>query len=166
MKIAILPGDGIGPEIVGQAQRVLDLFASEGLALTTESAPMGGAGYDAAGDPLPPATLALAERSDAILMGAVGGPKYDALPRAMRPEQGLLRIRKALNLFANLRPAMLYPELAQASSLKPEVVSGLDILIVRELTGDIYFGQPRGRRKDAAGNDEGFDTMHYSVPEV
>ena len=166
MKIAILPGDGIGPEIVGQAQRVLDLFASEGLALTTESAPMGGAGYDAAGDPLPPATLALAERSDAILMGAVGGPKYDALPRAMRPEQGLLRIRKALNLFANLRPAMLYPELAQASSLKPEVVSGLDILIVRELTGDIYFGQPRGRRKDASGNDEGFDTMHYSVPEV
>ncbi|MFO1302911.1 MAG: 3-isopropylmalate dehydrogenase [Burkholderiales bacterium] len=166
MKIAILPGDGIGPEIVGQAQRVLDLLASEGLSLATETAPMGGAGYDAAGDPLPPATLALAERSDAILMGAVGGPKYDALPRAMRPEQGLLRIRKALNLFANLRPAMLYPELAQASSLKPEVVSGLDILIVRELTGDIYFGQPRGRRKDASGHDEGFDTMHYSVPEV
>ncbi len=166
MKIAILPGDGIGPEIVGQAKRVLDLFASEGLALATESGTIGGAGYDAAGDPLPPATLALAERSDAILMGAVGGPRYDTLPRAMRPEQGLLRIRKALNLFANLRPAMLYPELAEASSLKPEVVSGLDILIVRELTGDIYFGQPRGRRKDAAGQDEGFDTMHYSVPEV
>ena len=99
-------------------------------------------------------------------MGAVGGPKYDTLPRAMRPEQGLLRIRKALNLFANLRPAILYPELAQASSLKPEVVSGLDILILRELTGDIYFGQPRGRRRNAAGDDEGFDTMHYSVPEV
>jgi len=166
MKIAILPGDGIGPEIVAQAQRVLDLFASEGLALATEVAPMGGAGYDAAGDPLPPATLALAQSSDAILMGAVGGPKYDTLPRAMRPEQGLLRIRKALNLFANLRPAILYPELAQASSLKPEVVSGLDILILRELTGDIYFGQPRGRRRNAAGDDEGFDTMHYSVPEV
>ena len=166
MKIAILPGDGIGPEIVAQAQRVLDLFAGEGLALATEVAPMGGAGYDAAGDPLPPATLALAQSSDAILMGAVGGPKYDTLPRAMRPEQGLLRIRKALNLFANLRPAILYPELAQASSLKPEVVSGLDILILRELTGDIYFGQPRGRRRNAAGDDEGFDTMHYSVPEV
>jgi 3-isopropylmalate dehydrogenase len=166
MKVAILPGDGIGPEIVGQARRVLDLFASEGLALATEVAPMGGAGYDAAGDPLPPATLALAQSSDAILMGAVGGPKYDTLPRAMRPEQGLLRIRKALNLFANLRPAILYPELAQASSLKPEVVSGLDILIVRELTGDIYFGQPRGRRRNEAGHDEGFDTMHYSVPEI
>jgi 3-isopropylmalate dehydrogenase len=145
---------------------VLDLFASEGIALVTEAAPMGGAGYDAAGDPLPPATLALAQSSDAILMGAVGGPKYDTLPRAMRPEQGLLRIRKSLNLFANLRPAILYPELAQASSLKPEVVSGLDILILRELTGDIYFGQPRGQRCNAAGFDEGFDTMHYSVPEV
>ena len=166
MKIAILPGDGIGPEIVAQAQRVLDLFVSEGLALTSEVAAMGGAGYDAAGDPLPETTLALAQRSEAILLGAVGGPRYDTLPRDMRPEQGLLRIRKALNLFANLRPAMLYPELAQASSLKPEVVAGLDILIVRELTGDIYFGQPRGRRRNAAGHDEGFDTMHYSVPEV
>jgi len=166
MKIAILPGDGIGPEIVGQAQRVIEVLRGEGLPLTTQTAPMGGAGYDAAGDPLPAATLALAQASDAILMGAVGGPKYDTLPRAMRPEQGLLRIRKALNLFANLRPAILYPELAQASSLKPEVVSGLDILILRELTGDIYFGQPRGRRRNAAGDDEGFDTMHYSVPEV
>jgi 3-isopropylmalate dehydrogenase len=166
MKVAILPGDGIGPEIVGQAQRVLELLRGEGLALTTETAPMGGAGYDAAGDPLPAATLALAQSSDAILMGAVGGPKYDTLPREMRPEQGLLRIRKALSLFANLRPALLYPELAAASSLKPEVVSGLDILIVRELTGDIYFGQPRGRRRNAQGADEGFDTMHYSVPEI
>jgi 3-isopropylmalate dehydrogenase len=166
MKIAILPGDGIGPEIVAQAQRVLDLLRSEGLALTTESAPMGGAGYDAAGDPLPQKTLELAQSSDAILMGAVGGPRYDTLPRAMRPEQGLLRLRKGLSLFANLRPAMLYPELAAASSLKPEIVSGLDILIVRELTGDIYFGQPRGRRRNADGADEGFDTMHYSVPEV
>jgi 3-isopropylmalate dehydrogenase len=166
MKIAILPGDYIGPEVTGQAQRVLELLRNEGLALTFESAPMGGAGYDAAGDPLPPATLALAKTSDAILMGAVGGPKYDALPRASRPEQGLLRIRKELGLFANLRPALLYPELAAASSLKPEIVSGLDILIVRELTGDIYFGQPRGRRRNAQGADEGFDTMHYSVPEI
>jgi len=166
MKIAVLPGDGIGPEIVGQATRVLDLLRSEGLPLTMQTAAMGGAGYDAAGDPLPPATLALAQMSDAILMGAVGGPKYDALPRAMRPEQGLLRIRKALSLFANLRPALLYPELAAASSLKPEIVSGLDILIVRELTGDIYFGQPRGRRTTAEGAQEGFDTMHYSVPEI
>jgi 3-isopropylmalate dehydrogenase len=166
MRIAILPGDGIGPEIVAQAQRVLDLLRSEGLVVTTESAPMGGAGYDAAGDPLPAATLALAQSSHAILMGAVGGPQYDTLPRALRPEQGLLRLRKGLSLFANLRPALLYPELAAASSLRPEVVSGLDLLIVRELTGDIYFGQPRGRRRTADGADEGFDTMHYSVPEV
>ncbi|MFO1398053.1 MAG: 3-isopropylmalate dehydrogenase [Burkholderiales bacterium] len=166
MKIAILPGDGIGPEIVGQAQRVLDVLRDGGLPITYASAPMGGAGYDAAGDPLPPATLALAQGSDAILLGAVGGPKYDTLPRDKRPEQGLLRIRKALNLFANLRPALLYPELAAASSLKPEVVSGLDILILRELTGDIYFGQPRGRRTNAQGDVEGFDTMHYSVPEI
>jgi 3-isopropylmalate dehydrogenase len=166
MKIAILPGDGIGPEIVGQAQRVLDALRAEGLDAGYDIAPMGGAGYDAAGDPLPAATLALARASDAILMGAVGGPQYDALPRAMRPEQGLLRIRKALDLFANLRPAMLYPELAAASSLRPEIVSGLDILIVRELTGDIYFGQPRGRRTNVHGQQEGFDTMHYSVPEI
>jgi 3-isopropylmalate dehydrogenase len=166
MKIAILPGDGIGPEIVGQAQRVLDALRADGLPIETESAPMGGAGVDAAGDPLPPATLALARASDAILLGAVGGPRYDALPRAQKPEQGLLRIRKELGLFANLRPALLYPELAAASTLKPEVVAGLDLMIVRELTGDIYFGQPRGRRKSAAGDDEGFDTMHYSVAEV
>ncbi len=166
MKIAILPGDGIGPEIVGEAQRVIEVLRGEGLALTTEAAPMGGAGYDAAGDPLPEATLALARSADAILMGAVGGPKYDTLPREKRPEQGLLRIRKALSLFANLRPAILYPELAAASTLKPEIVSGLDIVIVRELTGDIYFGQPRGRRTNAAGEEEGFDTMHYAVSEI
>jgi 3-isopropylmalate dehydrogenase len=166
MKIAILPGDGIGSEIVGQAQRVLEALRGDGLPIETETAPMGGAGYDAAGDPLPPATLDLAQQADAILMGAVGGPKYDTLPRELRPEQGLLRIRKALALFANLRPAILYPELAAASTLKAEVVAGLDIMIVRELTGDIYFGQPRGRRKTAAGDTEGFDTMHYSVPEV
>ena len=166
MKIAILPGDGIGPEIVGQAQRVLDVLREGGLPITTETAPIGGAGHAAAGHPLPPATLALAQSSDAILLGAVGGPQFDTLPRALRPEQGILGIRKALGLFANLRPALLYPELAAASTLKPEVVAGLDLLILRELTGDIYFGQPRGRRKNAAGDDEGFDTMLYSVPEI
>jgi 3-isopropylmalate dehydrogenase len=166
MLIAILPGDGIGTEIVEQAVRVLDLLRAEGLPITTDTAPIGGAGFDAAGHPLPPATLALAQRADAILMGAVGGPRYDTLPRELRPEQGILRLRKALGLFANLRPARLYPELAAASTLKPEVVAGLDIMILRELTGDIYFGQPRGRRKNAAGDDEGFDTMLYSVPEI
>jgi 3-isopropylmalate dehydrogenase len=166
MLIAILPGDGIGTEIVEQAVRVLGLLRAEGLPITTDTAPIGGAGFDAAGHPLPPATLALAQRADAILMGAVGGPRYDTLPRELRPEQGILRLRKALGLFANLRPARLYPELAAASTLKPEVVAGLDIMILRELTGDIYFGQPRGRRKNAAGDDEGFDTMLYSVPEI
>jgi len=166
MKIAVLAGDGIGPEIVGQAQRVLEVLRAEGLPIETEAAPFGGAGHDAAGHPLPPATLALAQASDAILLGAVGGPRYDTLPRALRPEQGLLGIRKALELFANLRPAMLYPELAEASTLKAEVVAGLDLMIIRELTGDIYFGAPRGRRTDAAGQEEGFDTMHYSVPEI
>jgi 3-isopropylmalate dehydrogenase len=166
MKIAVLPGDGIGPEIVAEASRVLDVLRAEGLAVTTESAPIGGAGHDAAGHPLPPATLQLARDADAVLMGAVGGPKYDTLPRELRPEQGILGIRKALGLFANLRPAKAYPELAAASTLKPDVVAGLDIMIVRELTGDIYFGQPRGRRKNAAGDEEAFDTMHYSVPEI
>ena len=166
MKIAILPGDGIGSEIVGEAVKLLDALRREGLPIETEVAPIGGAGYDAARQPLPAATLALAQTADAVLMGAVGGPRYDALPRALRPEQGILGIRKALGLFANLRPALLYPELAASSTLKPEIVAGLDIMIVRELTGDIYFGAPRGRRKNAAGDDEGFDTMHYSVPEV
>jgi len=166
MKIAILPGDGIGPEIVGQAQAVLAALAADGLPLTTATAPIGGAGYDAAGQPLPDATLALAQRSDAVLLGAVGGPRYDALPRAMRPEQGLLAIRKRLGLFANLRPALLFPELAAVSTLKPDVVAGLDLLVVRELTGDIYFGQPRGRRTNAAGEAEGFDTMHYAEGEI
>ncbi len=166
MKIAILPGDGIGTEIVGEAQKVLALLREQGLPVATETAPIGGAGYDAAHHPLPEATLALARAADAVLLGAVGGPRYDALPRELRPEQGILGIRKALALFANLRPALLYPELAAASTLKPEVVAGLDIVIVRELTGDIYFGEPRGRRKTAAGDDEGFDTMRYSVPEI
>jgi 3-isopropylmalate dehydrogenase len=166
MKIAILPGDGIGPEIVGEATKVLDVLRGEGLAIETGTAPIGGAGYDASGHPLPDATLALARGADAVLLGAVGGPRYDTLPRAMRPEQGILGIRKALGLFANLRPALLYPELAGASTLKPDVVAGLDLMIVRELTGDIYFGEPRGRRRSAAGDDEGFDTMRYSESEI
>jgi len=166
MKIAILPGDGIGPEIVTEATKLLDVLRREGLSIETETAPIGGAGYDAAGHPLPEATLALAKQADAILLGAVGGPRYDTLPRPMRPEQGILGIRKALGLFANLRPAMLYPELAAASTLKPDIVAGLDLIIVRELTGDIYFGEPRGRRKSPAGDDEGFDTMRYSESEI
>jgi 3-isopropylmalate dehydrogenase len=163
MRIAVLPGDGIGPEITAQAVRVLEAL---GLGLQIEQAPVGGAGYDASGDPLPPETLALCERSDAILFGAVGGPRYDALPRPMRPEQGLLRLRKHFDLFANLRPAVVYPELAHASTLKPEVVAGLDLLILRELTGDIYFGQPRGVRTTETGEREGFDTMRYTESEI
>jgi 3-isopropylmalate dehydrogenase len=155
MKIAMLPGDGIGTEIVAEAAKVLERLRRDGLPIETETAPIGGAGYDAAGQPLPEATLAVAQRAEAVVLGAVGGPKYESLPRNLRPEQGLLSIRKALGLFANLRPALLYPELAASSSLKPEVVSGLDIMIVRELTGDIYFGTPRG-----------FDTMLYSEPEI
>ena len=166
MKIAMLPGDGIGTEIVAEAAKVLERLRRDGLPIETETAPIGGAGYDAAGQPLPEATLAIAQRAEAVVLGAVGGPKYESLPRHLRPEQGLLSIRKALGLFANLRPALLYPELAASSSLKPEVVSGLDIMIVRELTGDIYFGTPRGRRVNAAGAAEGFDTMLYSEPEI
>ncbi len=166
MKIAILPGDGIGPEIVAEAVKVLDALRRGGLPIETDTAPIGGAGYEAAGKPLPDATLDLARSADAVLLGAVGGPKYDTLPRELRPEQGILGIRKAMGLFANLRPALLYPELAAASTLKPEVVAGLDLMIVRELTGDIYFGQPRGRRVNAHGEAEGFDTMLYSESEI
>jgi len=166
MKIAILPGDGIGPEIVREAERVLDVFADEGLPIERARAAIGGAGHDTAGHPLPPATLELAQAADAVLLGAVGGPRYDTLPRELRPEQGILGIRKALALFANLRPAMLYPELAASSTLKPEVVAGLDLVIVRELTGDIYFGEPRGRRATAGGAREGFDTMRYTDVEI
>ena len=165
MKIAVLAGDGIGPEIVGQAVKVLNALARDGLELELEEAPFGGAGFDAEGDPLPERSLRLAKDADAVLCGAVGGPKYDALPRPQRPEQGILRIRKELGLFAKLRPAVLYPELVGASSLKPEVVSGLDIMIIRELTGDIYFGEPRGRR-ETAGEREGYDTMRYSESEI
>ena len=164
MKIAVLAGDGIGPEIIAQATKVLRALQSDGLKIEMEEAPFGGAGYDAEGDPLPAKTLKLATDADAVLCGAVGGPKYDALPRPQRPEQGILRIRKELGLFANLRPAVMYPELVGASSLKPEVVSGLDIMIIRELTGDIYFGQPRGRN-DGADRDA-YDTMRYSESEI
>ena len=166
MKIAVLPGDGIGPEIVAQAAKVLEALRSDGLKIELEYAHIGGAGYDAAGDPFPAATEKLALAADAVLLGAVGGYQYDTLPRPMRPEQGLLRIRKGLGLFANLRPAMVYPELVNASSLKPELVSGLDIMILRELTGDIYFGQPRGIRIMDNGERQGFDTMLYSESEI
>jgi 3-isopropylmalate dehydrogenase len=163
MKIAVLPGDGIGPEIVAQAVKVLNALK---LNIEMTEAPIGGAGYEAAGDPLPEATLQLAKDSDAVLLGAVGDWKYDKLERHLRPERGLLRIRKELNLFANLRPALLYPELAGASTLKPEVVSGLDIMIVRELTGDIYFGQPRGISTLENGEREGINTMRYCESEI
>ncbi len=170
MKIAVLPGDGIGPEIVAQAVKILEVLRSEGAPIEMETAPIGGAGYDAAGDPLPDATLTLARAADAVLLGAVGGPQYDGLDRPLRPERGLLRIRKELNLFANLRPALLYPELASASSLKPEVVAGMNLMIVRELTGDVYFGQPRGieMRPGPHGVSErvGFNTMIYAESEV
>ena len=166
MKIAVLPGDGIGTEIVAQAAKVLEALRGDGLKIELEYAHLGGAGYDAEGDPFPPSTEKLVLASDAVLLGAVGGYQYDTLPRPMRPEQGLLRIRKRLGLFANLRPALVYPELVNASSLKPELVSGLDIMILRELTGDIYFGQPRGIRTLDNGERQGFDTMHYSESEI
>ena len=167
MKIAVLPGDGIGPEIVAEAVKVLKAL---GPRFDLEEAPVGGAAYDLSGHPLPPATLDLAKSADAILFGAVGDWKYDTLARELRPEQAILGLRKHLALFANFRPAICYPELTAASSLKPEIVGGLDILIVRELNGDIYFGQPRGIRTSEhalfKGAREGFDTMHYSEPEV
>jgi 3-isopropylmalate dehydrogenase len=164
--IAVLPGDGIGPEIIAQAIKVLRALAPHGIALEFAEAPVGGAGYAASGHPLPPATLSLAKDADAILFGSVGDPKYDTLERSLRPEQAILGLRKHLGLFANLRPATIFPELANASTLKPEVVSGMDILILRELTGDIYFGQPKGIRTNEAGHREGFDTMRYSEPEI
>jgi len=167
MKIAILPGDGIGPEIVDQAERVLGVLD---LRFETETALVGGAAYEAHGHPLPESTLALARAADAILFGAVGDWKYDRLERALRPEQAILGLRRHLGLFANLRPALCYAQLTHASSLKPELVAGLDILIVRELTGDIYFGQPRGRRTAVDGHfpgaEEAYDTMRYSRPEI
>ncbi len=165
MKIAVLPGDGIGPEIMTQALRVLDVFRTEGMKVETEEALLGGGAVDATGQPYPEATQKIARAADAVLLAAVGGPQWDTLPRPQRPERGLLGIRKDLNLFANLRPAILYPELANASSLKPEIVSGLDILIVRELTGDIYFGEPRGISVEN-GLRVGRNTMIYNEEEI
>lgn len=166
-KIAILPGDGIGTEIVAEAVKVLNALD---LNLDMQTAPVGGAAYEAAGHPLPEATLKLALEADAVLFGAVGDWKYDSLPRHLRPEQAILGLRKALGLFANFRPAICYEQLTHASSLKPELVAGLDILIIRELTGDIYFGAPRGRRTATdghfPGSEEAFDTMRYSRPEI
>jgi 3-isopropylmalate dehydrogenase len=171
MKIAILPGDGIGTEIVAEAVKVLKVIDKEfGLKMEMESALVGGAAFEAHGHPLPPATLKLAMESDAVLFGAVGDWKYDTLDRPLRPEQAILGLRKNMGLFANFRPAICYKELVDASSLKPELVAGLDILIIRELTGDIYFGQPRGRRVSPdghfPGSEEAFDTMRYSRPEI
>ncbi|HKB74092.1 MAG TPA: 3-isopropylmalate dehydrogenase [Burkholderiales bacterium] len=163
MKIAVLPGDGVGTEVIAEAVKVLGTL---GLGFEMEQAAVGGAAYDTSGDPLPEPALELARKADAILFGAVGGPRYDALPREKRPEQAILRLRKELNLFANLRPASVFPDLADASTLRPDVVAGLDILIVRELTGDIYFGQPRGIRKLEGGMREGFDTMRYTEGEI
>ena len=167
MKIAILPGDGIGTEIIAEAVKVLKALD---LKFELEEAPVGGAAYDAHGHPLPEGTLKLASQADAILFGAVGDWKYDTLDRPLRPEQAILGLRKALGLFANFRPAICYEQLTHASSLKPELVAGLDILIIRELTGDIYFGQPRGRRVATDGHfpgaEEAFDTMRYTRPEI
>ena len=166
-KILILKGDGIGPEIVNEAIKVLDVVKSRfNLDMETTEGLIGGAAYDETGSPFPDATLKQAQEADAILLGAVGGPKWEKLDRALTPERGLLAIRSNLELFANLRPAMLYPQLAEATSLKPEIVSGLDILIVRELTGGIYFGQPRGIRTLENGEREGFNTYVYSESEV
>ncbi|QDC44249.1 3-isopropylmalate dehydrogenase [Methylophilus medardicus] len=166
LNIAVLPGDGIGPEIIAQALRVLEVLKNEGLDMTFTEAPLGGQAYDQFGHPYPEFTQEVCRKADAVLLGAVGGPQYDNLDRPLRPERGLLAIRKDLGLFANLRPAVLFPELANASTLKPEVVAGLDIMIVRELTGDVYFGQPRGMRTNEQGVREGFNTMIYSEPEV
>ncbi|MFQ6334586.1 3-isopropylmalate dehydrogenase [Methylophilus sp. 3sh_L] len=166
LNIAVLPGDGIGPEIIAQALRVLEVLKKEGLDMTFTEAPLGGQAYDQYGHPYPEFTQEICRKADAVLLGAVGGPQYDNLDRPLRPERGLLAIRKDLGLFANLRPAVLFPELANASTLKPEVVAGLDIMIVRELTGDVYFGQPRGMRTNEQGVREGFNTMIYSEPEV
>ena len=165
-RVLVLPGDGIGPEIVAEAVKVLDHLAGEGLDVELDEGLIGGAAYDAAGSPLPESTLAMAREADAVLLGAVGGPKWEPLDIAVRPEKGLLGLRAGLGLFSNLRPAILYPQLAGASSLRPEIVSGLDIMIVRELTGGIYFGQPRGIRTLENGERQGFNTLVYAEHEI
>lgn len=166
-KIAILAGDGIGPEIMHEAVAILDVLKTEfGFKLELEHGLIGGAAYDAEGTPLPEATLTLAKNADAVLLAAVGGPKWESLPMAVRPEKGLLGLRSAMGVFANLRPARLYPQLAEASTLKREIVDNLDIMIVRELTGGIYFGQPRGIRRRDDGQREGFNTLVYSEEEI
>jgi 3-isopropylmalate dehydrogenase len=166
-KIAVLPGDGIGTEIVAEALKVLDALKQDhDLQVETEEALIGGVAYDATGTPFPEATLKLCQQADSVLLGAVGGPKWEPLDYSVRPERGLLGLRSELELFANLRPAILYPQLVAASTLKPEVVSGLDILIIRELTGGIYFGQPRGRRTNDQGQREGFNTLIYNESEI
>lgn len=166
-KLLILPGDGIGPEIAAEALKVIATLRDHyGIDVEVERGLIGGAAYEASGQPLPVETLALARQSDAVLLGAVGGPQFESLPRELRPERGLLQLRAELELFANLRPAILYPQLAAASTLKSEIVSGLDILIVRELTGGLYFGQPRGIRVLDNGQREGFNTLVYSESEI
>ncbi len=165
MKIAILAGDGIGPEIMSEAERVLDVLRREGMKIETEAALVGGAAFDAHGHPLPDATLKLAQQADAVLFGSVGGPKYDTLPREHRPEKAILGLRKECDFFANLRPATVFPELADASSLKPEIVAGLDLMIIRELTGDIYFGEPRSITGEK-GSRVGINTMHYTEAQI
>lgn len=165
-RILILPGDGIGPEIVAEAVKVLEVVKAEGLDLELEQGLVGGAAVDATGTPLPSETLEQAGVADALLLGAVGGPKWEPLERSLRPERGLLGLRAELELFSNLRPAILYPQLAEASTLKPEVVAGLDLMIVRELTGGIYFGEPRGIRTLGNGEREGFNTLVYRESEI
>src|SRR5690242_13104853 len=165
MKIALLAGDGIGPEILAEARKILDILRKDGLPIETEEALVGGAAYDATGEPLPARTLDLVKASDAVLFGAVGGPKYDTLARDKRPEKAILGLRKECDFFANLRPATVFPELADASTLKPDVVSGLDIMIVRELTGDIYFGEPRGV-SGPKGSRVGVNTMQYTEAQI
>ena len=165
MKIAVMAGDGIGPEIMAEALKVVDVLRRDGLKIETEFALVGGAAYDAHGHPLPPATLKLAHDADAVLFGSVGGPRYDALPREHRPEKAILGLRKECDFFANLRPATVFPELADASSLKAEIVAGLDLMIIRELTGDIYFGEPRSVTGEK-GNRIGINTMHYTEAQI
>ena len=165
MKIAVMAGDGIGPEIMAVALRVLEVLRRDGLKFETETALVGGAAFDAHGLPLPPATLKLAKQADAVLFGAVGGPQYDTLPREHRPEKAILGLRKECDFFANLRPAIVFPELANASSLKPEIVAGLDLMIIRELTGDIYFGEPRSVT-GIKGSRVGINTMHYTEAQI